>query len=153
MTDIQTLSPEDTGEIKRVGEQTINLAPVYLELPSARRPDVSGELPVIAWAPSDPPPPLPLPSPNGPPKPAAETERLTILGSLDYTTPSGPSTPPPVPRPLPPLRPAVPRKPALTRLAYKPKHRAPRVPSPLRGLAKFTVAVVAVTAALWWVIS
>jgi hypothetical protein len=51
------------------------------------------------------------------------------------------------------LRPAVPRKSALTRLAYKPKHRAPRVPSPLRGLAKFTAVVVLAATVLWWVIS
>jgi hypothetical protein len=157
------LSPEDTGEITRIdtGDDTQNLAghTAFLDLPSYRRPDATGEIPVVdAWGPdAPPPPPLPQPSPNPPPKPAADLAAAQPLFPLervvDYTTPSGPSTPPPVPRPLPPLRPAVPRKPALTRLAYKPKHRAPRVPSPLRGLAKFTAVVVLAATVLWWVIS
>lgn len=168
MTDL--LSPEDTGEITRVdvGETTTDLASVYLNLPSVRLADVTGEMPLyvpgveVGFAPTQPRPPRPLSSPNGPPKPAADLAAAQPFAPLERVVDwTAAETPPPAP--LPPLRPSVPRprpsswrqeEPTLReRLTHKPKHRAARIPSPLRGLAQLTVAVVALTALLWLVIS
>jgi hypothetical protein len=166
----QTLSPEDTGEIRTrpaatdPQAETQNLAAhmkAYLDPPSYRRPDV----PAVAWGPTAPPPPplppIPQPSPNGPPKPAADlaaaqplhplervidweampggqTEPVSLLGALGAPANHRPKQ----------WRDAEPT--VWQRVTHRPKHRRE---SPLWGLAQLTVAVVALTAALWWVIA
>lgn len=54
----QTMSPEDTGEIKTdPGMATQNLAPYAAGLPPAmRRPGATGELPLLSWPPKRPAP-------------------------------------------------------------------------------------------------
>jgi hypothetical protein len=71
MTDT-LLKPEDTGEIRRdPGKQTMNLAPYAAGLPPAlRRPDASGEIPLVIEGSAldalqgPQPKPRPIPKPN-----------------------------------------------------------------------------------------
>lgn len=151
------------------GETTLNLAHAI----QARRPDATGEIPALADTPlglaaadlapvspaayspepGEPPRPLPVPPPvPGPPPPAAaETERLSLLGSLGDTWPgTDPEPPRPLPNPGPPPTPGA-------RHAWHPqraeaypvvKPRTRKVCSHRRRMPSWKIAVTAVGALL-----
>jgi hypothetical protein len=191
VTDI-LLDPNDTGEIQRPAhlgdDPTRNLAQYvtsetailsYASLNGLRRPDATGEIPVVTdLKPSSPPgqPPRPAPSgpvPHPPPPPqyadsglvqplfpparvidAAPTEVVSLLGALG-AEPGRPIEPVEpkgyVGRHRDPLNVHAVAGAGQWRLLPKPSRMAwARVSRPVRGFAQLIVIIVVASALLWW---
>lgn len=163
MTDI-LLDPSDTGEIPRpigetthhitaadrqriIGETTQNLGHEIAGLPPRRRPDATGELPALIDVPigmtigTDGMLDLAAAQPIAPWERVADTERLSILGTL--TGPQAPPTPDPPPPPPPPSALTSPSGPATP-------PKPPRPAAPGKGRRYVGRHRKAVEGTSWW---